>query len=215
MHPTMITLAILAGGKSQRMGQNKALTPFLGRPLIFQVLDRLAMLAEEMIVVAPASGEFLLLGPRIVPDLLPARGPLGGLYTALFSASHPVVIVVGCDTPFINADLLTWECGILDSEGVDAVMPSSEKGLEPLHAVYRREACLPTVQESLDCGEGRMVSWFPQAKVRVLTPEETKPFDPRGLVFFNVNTPDELSRAERWAGEDGGGAPKINAILPA
>lgn len=211
----MITLAILAGGRSQRMGQDKALTPFLGRPLVCRVLDRLARLADETLLVTEASGEILLLGPRVVPDLLPARGPLGGLYTALSSASHPVVIVVGCDMPFINADLLTWERDILDSEGVDAVVPCSEKGLEPLHAVYHRDACLPAVQESLDCGEGRMVSWFPQAKVRVLTPEETKPFNPRGLVFFNVNTPDELSQAERWAGEDGGGTPKINAILPA
>ena len=210
----MITLAILAGGKSRRMGQDKALTPFLGRPLIFQVLDRLATLAEEMIVVAPASGEFLSLGPRIVPDLLPARGPLGGLYTALFSASHPVVIVVGCDMPFVSADLLVYEGDILSSENMDAVIPSSDKDPEPLHGIYRRDACLPAVQESLDRGEGRMILWFPQAKVRVLTPEETKPFDPRRLVFFNVNTPDELSQAERWAGEDGGGTPKINAILP-
>jgi molybdopterin-guanine dinucleotide biosynthesis protein A len=77
----MVTLAILAGGRSQRMGRDKALTPFLGRPLVCRVWDRLARLADETLLVADASGEFLALGPRVVPDLLPARGPLGGLYT--------------------------------------------------------------------------------------------------------------------------------------
>ncbi len=211
----MITLAVLAGGRSQRMGQDKALTPFLGRPLICRVLDRLARLADETILVAPAAGEYLALGYRVTPDLLPARGPLGGLYTALVSASHPLVIVAGCDTPFVSADLLVYECGILSSENVEAVVPSSEKGPEPLHAVYRREACLPVVREALDRGEGRMVSWFPQANVRLLTPEGVNSFDSQRRMFFNVNTPDDLSQAERWAGEEGGSAPKINAILPA
>ncbi len=198
----MFTLAILAGGNSQRMGQDKAIMPFRGETLVRRVLDRLAGLAAEAIVIASESQKYLSLGIRIVPDLLPGRGSLGGLYTALFSASQPAVAVVACDMPFVNADLLAHQRDILFSDNMDVVVPSSRKGLEPLHAIFRRETCLPAVREALDAGEQRLISWFPRVRVRVLLPEETNPFDPRGLMFFNVNTPEELAQAEKIAEEN-------------
>ncbi len=198
----MLTLAILAGGKSQRMGQNKAIIPFRGEALVRRVLDRLAGLAAEVIVIAPDSQEHLSLGIKIAPDQFPGRGPLGGLYTALFVASHPAVAVVACDMPFANADLLAHQRDILFSDNMDVVVPSSERGLEPLHAIYRRETCLQAVREALDAGNQRLISWFSRVKVRILTPVETNPFDPRGLMFLNVNTPDELAQAEKMAGEN-------------
>jgi len=175
--------------------------PFRGETLVSRILDRLAGLAAEAIVIAPESQKYLSLGIRIVPDLLPGRGSLGGLYTALFSASQPAVAVVACDMPFVNADLLAHQCDILFSDNMDVVVPSSRKGLEPLHAIFRRETCLPAVREALDAGEQRLISWFPRVRVRVLLPEETNPFDPRGLMFFNVNTPEELAQAEKIAEE--------------
>jgi len=200
----MLTLAILAGGKSQRMGQDKAIVPFQGETLLHRVLDRLAGLAAEVIVIAPGAQEYLSIGIKITPDQLPGRGPLGGLYTALFSASQPAVAVVACDMPFVNADLLAYQRDILFSMNMDVVVPSSEGGLEPLHAIYRRETCLPVVREALDAGEQRLISWFPHIKVRILTSEETNTFDPRGLLFMNVNTPEELVQAEKLAGENTG-----------
>jgi len=197
----MLTLAILAGGKSQRMGQDKAIMPFRGEALVRRVLDKLAGLEAEVIVIAPGSQEYLSLGIRNVPDRLPGRGPLGGLYTALFAASHPAVAVVACDMPFVNADLLAYQRDLLFSNNMDVVVPSSERGLEPLHAIYRRETCLPAVREALDAGEQRLISWFPRVKVRILTPEEINHFEPCDLIFLNVNTPDELARAEKLAGE--------------
>jgi len=198
----MLTLAILAGGKSQRMGQDKAMMPFQGEALSRRVLDRLAGLAAEVFIIAPESQATLSLNIRVIPDLLPGRGSLGGLYTALFAASHPAVAVVACDMPFVNADLLAHQRDILFSDNLDVVVPSSGKGLEPLHAVYRRETCLPVVREALEAGEQRLISWFPRVRVRILTPEETKPFDQRGLIFLNINTPDELTQAEKLAGEN-------------
>ncbi|MCX6034733.1 MAG: molybdopterin-guanine dinucleotide biosynthesis protein MobB, partial [Chloroflexi bacterium] len=82
--------------------------------------------------------------------------------------------------------------------------PSSERGLEPMHAIYRRATCLPAVQEALDAGEQRLISLFPRVKVRILMPEETNPFDPRGLMFLNVNTPDEHTQAEKLVDENTG-----------
>jgi len=184
------------------MGRDKAFLPFLGRPLISRVVDRLADLTDDLLLIAPRTDEYLALGLRLVPDLLPGRGSLGGLYTALVSASYPLVAVVPCDAPFISLALLAHERDLLASPDFDAVVPSSPDGLEPLHAVYRRDACLPPVRAALDAGEQKLIAWHPQARVRILTAQETAFFDPRGLMFLNVNTPDEFAWAETLAEEE-------------
>jgi molybdopterin-guanine dinucleotide biosynthesis protein A len=73
------------------------------------------------------------------------------------------------------------------------------EGYEPLHAVYRRETCLPAIEAAIDADQWKVIAWFPQVKVRVLTPEEIKEYDPSGLAFWNVNTPEEFSKAESLA----------------
>jgi molybdopterin-guanine dinucleotide biosynthesis protein A len=75
----------------------------------------------------------------------------------------------------------------------------SGEGYEPLHAVYRRETCLPAIETAIDTDQWKVIAWFPQVKVRVLTPDEVRQFDPSGLAFWNVNTPEEFSRAETIA----------------
>ncbi|MGA2502942.1 MAG: molybdenum cofactor guanylyltransferase [Anaerolineales bacterium] len=192
----LTTLIILAGGKSQRMGKDKAFIRFHGETLVSRILDRLEGLAEEVIVIAPRSPENLPRGVQFAPDLLPGLGPLGGLYTALSVASHQIIAVVACDMPFVNAKLLAYQRDILLSEDLDVVVPSSEKGLEPLHAIYRKNSCLPRVRKTLEAGKGQLISWFPSVKVHILAPEESNTFDRRGLIFLNVNTPEELSKAE-------------------
>jgi len=192
----LTTLIILAGGKSQRMGKDKAFIRFHGETLVSRILDRLEGLAEEVIVIAPRSPENLPRGVQFAPDLLPGRGPLGGLYTALSVASHQIIAVVACDMPFVNAKLLAYQRDILLSEDLDVVVPSSEKGLEPLHAIYRKNSCLPRVRKTLEAGKGQLISWFPSVKVHILAPEESNTYDRRGLIFLNVNTPEELSKAE-------------------
>ncbi len=178
------------------MGKDKAFIRFHGETLVSRILDRLEGLAEEVIVIAPRSPENLPRGVQFAPDLLPGRGPLGGLYTALSVASHQIIAVVACDMPFVNAKLLAYQRDILLSEDLDVVVPSSEKGLEPLHAIYRKNSCLPPVRKTLEAGKGQLISWFPSVKVHILAPEESNTFDRRGLMFLNVNTPEELSKAE-------------------
>ena len=193
----LTTLIILAGSKSQRMGQDKAFIRFQGETLILRILDRLAGLAQEVIVIAPRSTENLPQDIKFVPDLIPGRGPLGGLYSALITASHQAVAVVACDMPFVSAKMLSYQRDLLISENADVVVPSSEKGLEPLHALYRRDTCLPHVRQTLEAGKGQLISWFSSVKVHVLTPVESKVFDLNGQVFLNVNTPEELIKAEK------------------
>lgn len=195
----MITLVIQAGGASSRMGQDKALMPFLGRPLIARVVERLAGLGDEVLVTTNRPEDYAFLNLPLIPDLLPGTGALGGLYTALYAANNPFVAVVACDMPFIDPRLLRAQIDLLEQEGVDAVIPRSLEGLEPLHGVYRRDTCLPAVKAALDRDARRMISWFEAAKVRLMTPEEVAVVDPGFRSFINVNSPEEFQKAEKEA----------------
>jgi molybdopterin-guanine dinucleotide biosynthesis protein A len=185
------------------MGQDKALMPFLGRPLILRILDRLAPIADQVILSTNRPGDYAFLDLPLLPDLEPGRGALGGLYTALHAAEHPALAAVACDMPFASAALFQYEIDLLAESGADAVIPSTPQGLEPLHAVYRRETCLPAIKAALDAGRLKMVGWLPEVKVRVVPPEEAARFDPQGLAFWNLNTPEEFRRAELRAGSAG------------
>lgn len=187
------------------MGEDKALKPFLGRPLIQRVIERLSPIADELIVTTNRPDDYAFLNTstgsvhrlRLVPDLKPGRGALGGLYTAIAAAKNPIVAVVACDMPFASPTLFEAASKLLDEEEADIVIAKSEEGYEPLHAVYRRATCLPAIEAAIDADQWKVVAWFPQVNVRILTPEEIKRYDPVGLTFWNVNTPEEFAEAER------------------
>ena len=188
-----------AGGKSTRMGENKALKLFLGRPLIQRVIERLAPAADELLVTTNQPADYAFLRLPLFPDLKPGRGPLGGLYTALVSAKNPIVAVVACDMPFASAPLLVAAAGLLIQEEADVVIAETAEGFEPLHAVYRRDSCIALIESAIEADQWRMVAWFPQAKVRSLAPDVLTRYDPDGLAFWNVNTQEEFAEAERRA----------------
>lgn len=181
------------------MGEDKALKPFLGRPLIQRVVDRLSLIADEIIVTTNRLDDYSFLNLRLFSDLIPDRGALGGLHTAIASAAHPVVAVVACDMPFASAGLIEGMTRLLVQNEADVVIAQSEGGYEPFHAVYRRATCLPAIESAIDADQWKVIAWFPQVKVCVLTSEEIKLFDPNGLAFWNVNTPEEFAEAERLA----------------
>ena len=195
----MLTVCIQAGGQSSRMGEDKALKTFLGRPLIQRVVERLSPIADELIVTTNRPEDYRFLDVPLFPDLKPGRGALGGLCTAIASASQPIVAVAACDMPFASASLLEAASRLLVEEGVDVVIPKSDEGYEPIHAVYRRATCLPAIEAAIAADQWKVIAWFPQVKVRVLTPDEIKQHDPSGLAFWNVNTPEEFSKAEEIA----------------
>jgi len=179
------------------MGEDKALKPFLGRPLIQRVVDRLSPIADELIVTTNRPEEYSFLQTRLIPDLIPDRGALGGLYTAIASAAHPIVAVVACDMPFASARLIEAMSSLMVQKEVDVVIIKSEYGYEPLHAIYRRETCLPAIKSAIEADKWKVIAWFPQVKVYELTTEELNSLDPDGLAFWNVNTPEEFAEAER------------------
>ncbi len=193
----MLTVVIQAGGQSSRMGEDKALKPFLGRPLIHRVIERLAQIADEMIVTTNRPADYAFLNQRLVADLKPGRGALGGLYTAVASASHPFVAVAACDMPFASQMFFESARRLMVEEEADVVIAKTDEGYEPLHALYRRETCLPAIEAAIDADQWKVIAWFPQVKVRVLSPDEVKAFDPSGLCFWNLNTPEEFAEAEK------------------
>lgn len=195
----MLSVVIQAGGQSSRMGEDKALKPFLGKPLIQRVMERLSPIADELIVTTNRPADYAFLNTRLVPDLKPGRGALGGLYTAVASASHPLVAVVACDMPFASIKLLETGISLLVKEEADVVIAKTDEGYEPFHAIYRRATCLPAIKAAIEADQWKVVAWFPQVKVRTLSTEEVRAFDPSGLCFWNVNTPEEFEQAEQIA----------------
>jgi molybdopterin-guanine dinucleotide biosynthesis protein A len=181
------------------MGEDKALKLFLGRPLIQRVIERLQPIADELIVTTNRPAEYEFLGLRLVPDLRPGRGALGGLYTAIASATSPLVAVVACDMPFASPMFFEGARRLMVQEEADVVIVQTAEGYEPFHALYRRETCLPAIESTLDSNQWKAISWFSKVKVRTLTPDEVKSFDPSGLCFWNLNTPEEFVEAEKRA----------------
>jgi len=195
----MLSVVIQAGGESRRMGQDKGLLLLLGQPLIARVMARVASLGDEVLVTTNRPEAYRFLGVPLFEDIYPGMGALGGLYTALNVARHPLVAVVACDMPFASPEILAAARERLLEAEVDVVIPQSEDGYEPFHAVYRRDICLPAVKDALEAGERRLISWFPAVKVSTLSAEEASRLDPLQLAFWNLNTPEELRQAEQMA----------------
>ncbi|MCX7683573.1 MAG: molybdenum cofactor guanylyltransferase [Anaerolineae bacterium] len=194
-HLSPVSGLILAGGASRRMGRDKAFLELGGRALIELVIVQMATVCAEVLIVAGDVRPYLGLGLPTVQDRFQGAGVLGGLHAGLEAASYELTIAVGCDMPFLNPALL--EALIRWSEGFDVVLLRRGTEVEPLHATYRR-TCLQPIEEAIQAGERRIISFFDRVRVRYLTPEEVRPLDPELRSFFNVNTPEEWQIAQRW-----------------
>ena len=198
-----LTVVIQAGGESRRMGQSKALVPFAGRPLMCRMVERLAPVADELVITTNEADRLQFLfdeypdyNIRLVPDLHDFRGALPGIHTALEAASNPYVAIVACDMLFASPRLVVAEAIALKESGADAVIPVNKHGYEPFHALYRRSACLPAVVELLELGDKRAQSYFDRIKVREFQQSEVLAAEPMGGCFINANTPAELRAIE-------------------
>jgi len=191
----MITIAVQAGGKSSRMGEDKALIRLAGIPLIERVLARIDGLADEILITTNRPETLTHLNLRMAGDEFPGAGALHGLKTALDAARGELVLVLSCDTPFVNRELL--EHLLSRAHEADAIVPKHDDKYEPLQAVYNRARCLPVVEAALGSGERRMISFYPQVHVLPIEEPILGELDPSGLSFFNVNTAEDLERAEQ------------------
>jgi len=189
-----LTVAIQAGGKSSRMGTDKSFVPFLGRPMIEVVRERVEGLGDELILITNTPEPYAYLGLPMFGDDYPDTGPLGGIYTAIRHARNPHVLIVACDMPWLNRPLLEYQAGL--RETADVVVPRWDKFPEPLHAVYS-QACLEPIREKLAAGMLKITAFYGRVSVRFVERPEIERFDPQGRSFVNVNTPDDLAEQQR------------------
>jgi len=198
-----MTSIVLAGGRSRRLGQDKRLVNIGGEALIDRVIGRLLPISSEVIVVVaqrqPIPAYEPPPGVRIVVDILPDQGALGGIYTGLTEATSHHGVVVACDMPFLNGGLLRHLMSL--SDGYDVIVPWIGGRPEPLHAIYSKE-CLSPIRRLMKRTDLKIVDFWPEVRVRPVPEEEVDRFDPQHLSFFNINTAQDLARARELAAQE-------------
>ena len=198
--PRELTAVVLAGGHSRRMGTDKARLEFRGQPLLPALVERLAAACSGGVIAVKRAGQTLPDLPpetRVVDDLLPDLGPLGGLLTGLTIAPTPWVLLVACDLPLLDAGLIDWMRR--HPAWADVVLPMRDEHAEPTHAIYGVR-CLGAIKRSILSGELGMGAWLGSLRVARIAEAEWRAVHPSGASFLNVNTPDDLARAEQAAG---------------
>lgn len=202
-----LSAAVLAGGKSARMGRDKAFLPLEpdGPMLLEIVLNRLRGVAEDVLIVANDVGRFEGFGARVVPDVMPGFGTLSGIHAALHGAAHEHCLIVACDMPLLNPEVLAYLAA--QPRTYDALVPqtpgvsrqgNSGQVYQTLHAIYARR-CKDVVCAQLTRGDQRVVDLFPRIDVRVPDRQALLALDPQELTFMNTNTPDALDVARQLA----------------
>ena len=191
-----ISCIVLAGGKGLRLGRDKALETIGNRSLLQRVVSTLGLFNGDVIIVSAREQSLLqsIDYPklRIVTDIYPGKGTLGGIYTGLVVSDSLCNLVVACDMPFLNHDLLHYMIQL--SPSFDVVVPRLGNMVEPLHAVYSKD-CLVSVEYLLKQGNLSVTELFTLVRVRYVEAEEIDRFDPKHLSFFNINTEADLNTA--------------------
>jgi molybdopterin-guanine dinucleotide biosynthesis protein A len=201
-----IAAIILAGGRSSRLGRDKASERLLGRPLLQHVIDRVHSLVAEIIVVR-AHGQLLpeiesATAVRIAEDDFASSGPLGGIYSGLIATAAERGLVVACDMPLLSRPLLAEM--LRRSSGCDVVMPVLAYP-EPLHAVYGR-ACIAPIRERIEAGQLKITNFLGAVGVCYMREDECRALDPELRSFTNTNTDADLDLARRLLEEERDGA---------
>ncbi len=191
---------VLAGGRGRRLGMDKLWLELGGENLLAGVVRTLGALAGPVLLVLDREKPLPPLSPdlRVVTDLLPGRGSLGGIYTGLKLAGTEYVLAVACDMPFLSLPLLGHLLEL--SPGYDVVVPRLRDGLEPLHAVYGR-GCLGPMERLLATESNRIFDFYGEVRVRYVEEAVVDRLAPDHLSFFNINTPADLERAQRLKGD--------------
>jgi molybdopterin-guanine dinucleotide biosynthesis protein A len=174
------------------MGRDKATALLRGKPLIAHVFDVAKTVFDDIMVVSSLPEASDGLDARVIRDIMPLPGALTGIVSALLASDTDYVFLLGCDMPFVTAEAMRYVVGAACGE--DMVIPRTEGGFEPMHALYRR-SCISPMLTALQRGSARIVGVLALLSVRVLPPDPV--FFNRGTsVFTNVNTEEDLRRAE-------------------
>jgi molybdopterin-guanine dinucleotide biosynthesis protein A len=190
-----VSAFILAGGKSTRMGTDKAFAPLSGRTLLARMLDAARSLTPNVYIVGDRTKYAAF--ATVVEDVFPGCGPLGGIHAALRSTSTDLNVVLAVDTPFVSLALLQFLVTRARNSPASLVtVPLANNGLQPLCAVYRREFA-DTAEKALGAARYKIDALFDPASTQIISEEEleTAGFSP--LIFRNLNTLDDLVQAQK------------------
>jgi molybdopterin-guanine dinucleotide biosynthesis protein A len=191
------------------MGSDKALLPLVagGEPLLRLVLEQLANVSDDLLVVANELERYASFGARVVPDLQPEVGALGGIHAAVARSVHEYCLVVACDMPFLSLPLLRRMAS--EPRDYDVLVPlipgesrQRPDGLvfQTLHAIYSKR-CLPFIEKRIAEGNKQVIGFFEDVRVRTLDAGEIAQWDPDLRSFFNANTPEALLTAAEMSAQ--------------
>ncbi len=180
------------------MGEAKAFLDIAGRPLIKRIIDVIKPLFNDLLIVVNEAQfeKAQNWGIRVVTDVIPDKGSLGGIYSALHYADTPAVFCFACDMPFLNEGLINYMKK--KSSGFDLFIPKYNDRLHPLHAVYCQR-CRPHIEDQIKRDELKISKFFSQVHSGYLASAEIAKLDSSGHALFNINTPADLVKARQIA----------------
>lgn len=180
---------IIAGGRSGRFGSDKSVHVLNGKPLVSHVYDAVHPVLDEIFIAANDPEKFAFLGLKVVPDIIPGLGPLGGIYTALETFDIKRVFVLPCDMPYLSTELIRYMCSL--EPDYDIIVPKIGEWYQPMHAIYSHR-CGNAIKESINKGNYRMSAFYNGMKIRTITREEIEQFGDPEIIFKNINFREDL-----------------------
>ena len=196
--PHNVSAVILAGGNSSRLGRDKALVNICNSSsIIHTIVSKLQVISDD-VIIATNGKKYAGLGVRLTSDIYLNNGPLAGLHSGLLAAKHSHALVVACDMPFLNVELLNYM--VSQPLDYDALVPKIEGCLEPLHAIYSRQ-CITEIERMLKANRFRTYELLDTILVQYLLQDTIAMFDPEYRSFFNINSPKTLKEAINLAKE--------------
>ena len=193
IHP-QLTGFVLAGGKSTRMGQDKAAVMLHGRTLLEHTLAALREVCRDVAIL----GKYELYGTMgpVYEDIFPGCGPLSGIHAALTNSQTQCNLIIAVDTPFLAPAFLHYLAERAIASGAVVTTPEINDYTQPLCTVYSLDF-LPIADQALRQGNYKIVPLFPKGKTLVIKESELRQFAFAADMFENLNTPDDLARAQR------------------
>jgi len=189
------TGVILAGGQNKRFGgQNKAFLRIGGKRIVDRLMEGYGRIFEQVVLVTNDPVAYTDLDALIVSDHYPKRSSLNGLHAGLYAAAHDYAFFTACDAPFARPSLIRCVLDHIEPRA-DIIIPTTSAGYEPMFAVYKK-SCLPVMAQQLEKDLLKIQGLFRKVRVKTVDEAALRQADPELLSFFNINTPEDLERAE-------------------
>lgn len=189
-----MTAIILAGGKSNRFGSDKAFIEISGTPLIKRHLKLLNSLFSKIIIVTNQPQKYRFKNVKIVQDVIKDSGPLAGIYSGLLSSGSFYNFIIACDMPFINKALIRYMAGHKDD--YDVIIPKVNNKFHPLFGIYSKN-CIPVIEKMLKNDRLKVSSIFPKVKTHFIPKKTVEKFDENLFSLVNINTKKDLTKVKK------------------